>query len=73
MDSPPAALVGANVRAEMARRSVTQTTLAAALGISQAQVSKRLAGAVAFDVNELRAVADFLGVPLPLLIEGVAA
>lgn len=64
----PAALTGANVRAEMARRGVSQTTLAQRIGMSQAQVSKRLRGVIAFDINELAAVADFLNVPLALLL-----
>jgi transcriptional regulator with XRE-family HTH domain len=73
MSTAPASTVGANVRAEMARRGITQATLAQHLGISQAQVSKRLSGAIAFDVNELHGVAGFLGVSIDLLTEGVAA
>lgn len=74
MTSTPAARTGANVRAEMARRGISQTALAKSLGLSQPSVSARLRGATPFDINELSAVAHFLGVPLGALIgEGVAA
>lgn len=55
--------VGANVRAEMARHRITQDQLATALGISQPQVSKRLLGEIAFDVDELEIASRLLGVP----------
>lgn len=70
MAKTPTAVVGANVKAEMARRGVSQTTLAAVLGVTQPQVSARLRGVVAFNVNELHAVADFLGVPIEALLDG---
>lgn len=60
--------VAANVRAEMARRQVTQATLAAALGVTQQAVSRRLRGDVDFTVSELQAVADVLEVPVADLI-----
>lgn len=62
------ATVGATVRAELARRKRNQRELAEALGISQTQVSRRLAGEIAFNVDELAIVAAFLGVPMSLLI-----
>lgn len=68
MTSPPSKIIGANVRAEMARRGVTQAKLAAALGLSQPSVSARLRGVTPFDVDELHTVADFLGVPLSDLL-----
>lgn len=52
----------------MARRRIPQSTLAEALNISQAAVSRRLSGKVAFDVNELEAVASVIGVPAADLI-----
>jgi transcriptional regulator with XRE-family HTH domain len=65
--------VAANVRAEMARHRVTQAQLATVLGLHQMSVSRRLNGEVPFDVNELVAVADYLGVdPAALLPERVA-
>ena len=69
----PTHIVGANIRAEMARRNLPQSALAERLSISQAGVSNRLRGQTPFDVNELHAVADFLGVPRATLLDGVAA
>ena len=56
------------LRAEMARRRITQTALAEALGLPQTQVSSRLRGATEWKVTELLAVAEYLGVtPASLL------
>ena len=71
--STPAHIVGANVKAEIGRRSVTQGQLAAHLGMTQSSLSKRILGRIAFDVDELASVASFLDVPLAVLTEGVAA
>lgn len=46
----------------MARTRTSQTVLATALGLSQAAVSRRLVGAVPFDIAELYIVAEVLGV-----------
>lgn len=62
MATTPTAQTGRNVRAEMARAGVTQATIAAALGLSQAAVSARLLGKTPFDVNELTVIAGVLGV-----------
>lgn len=63
--------VAAEVRSWMGRRRVTQTELGTVLGKSQAYVSRRLAGDVAFDTDDLYSmaehfkieVADLLGRP----------
>lgn len=60
MTKTQAEIVGANVRAEMSRRSIRQREVALALGISQPSLSARLSGTVAFDVNELATVAALL-------------
>lgn len=60
--------VGATVRAEMARRKITQRQVAEKLGISQTQVSRRLDGTVSFNVDELEAVAQVLGLPVALFV-----
>lgn len=74
MAQTPTALTGTNVRAEMARRGVSQTALAVALGVTQPQVSARLRGVVPFNINELHVVAEFLNVPISTLLPtGVAA
>lgn len=61
MQTEPRREVAGAVRAELARRQVGQRQVAEALGISQPAVSRRLAGEVAFNVDELAAVADLLG------------
>lgn len=62
-----------NIRAEMARRGVTQADLAAALGITQPGVSARLHGRTDWRLKELSVVAETLGVPLSALLDGAAA
>lgn len=63
----------ANVRAEMARKRISQTKLAESLGWSQGAVSRRLSGRVALDLDELERIADQLGVTISELIVEVAA
>lgn len=70
MPTTPAHEVGANVRAELARRDRSQADLARAIGVSQSGISKRLRGVIAFDVNELTDIARFLDVPLSDLLAG---
>ncbi len=66
--------LAANVRAEMARRSVRQITVAGHLRMSQAAVSRRLSGETEFSVSELVAVAGLLGVtPASLLPQETAS
>ena len=60
------------VRAECARRRITQHQLAKSLGLSQMAVSRRLSGAVALDVNELYAVAQLLDITPAELIGDAA-
>lgn len=60
---------GANVRAEMARRGLTQSDLAGRLGMSQPMLSNRLLGKTAFDVDELAAVAAALDLDVNVLIQ----
>lgn len=59
--------VAAEVRAELARRKVSQTQIAMLLGISQAGVSRRLLGQTPMDVNEIAAIAEFLDIPVAAL------
>lgn len=73
MATSPTARVGVNVRAEMARRGVSQTELAKQLGISQAAVSARLRGHTPFDVNELARIAVVLSVPAAELLDETKA
>ena len=64
-------VVTGEIKAEMARRNYRQSDLALALGITQSQVSKRLRGAIPFDVVELDRIAAWLGVPLAVLVGGL--
>lgn len=73
MTNTPTAVTGANVRAEMARRGISQSAIGQLLGISQASVSSRLRGATPFNINELVAIAAYLDVPLAVLTEGAIA
>lgn len=68
MSQTPSEATGANIRAELARRGVTQKQLADVLQVSQGQVTKRLRGLIAFDINELVAIAEFLDVDLAVLM-----
>lgn len=54
--------VAAEVRAVAARKRVAQKAIASVLGISQQAMSRRWTGQLAFDVDELAVVADYLGI-----------
>lgn len=73
MSDSTAVIVGRNIRAEMVRRGIRQVDLAATLDMRQSSLSVRLSGRVAFDVNELQAVATALGVPLVELLTDTKA
>lgn len=70
------AAVAAEVRAEIARKQISQDKLAAQVGCSRQSLNRRLTGATPFDVAELAAIAAALDVPvtafLPSPIVGVA-
>lgn len=70
MSQSTAEVVGATVRAELARAGKSQTDLAVVLGVTQTAVSKRLRGVTPFDVNELAAVAAALDLDISVLIAG---
>ena len=61
-----------NIRAEMARRRLTQNDVAQLLGLPQASVSKRLTGVTPLEVHELLAIAGLLDIPPAQLLEGAA-
>lgn len=60
---PVRAAIGANVRAEMARRGVSQLQMSRVIGKSQQQFSERLLGRTGFEVRELLLIAKELDVP----------
>ena len=59
-----------NIRAEMARRRVTQKDLANILGIAQSRISARMSGKYSWQLDELIPVADALGISVETLILG---
>lgn len=62
------------VRAELARRRISGRDLAAGLGWSVGLTARRLRGECPFDIDQLVAVADFLGVSVADLVpQDVAA
>jgi transcriptional regulator with XRE-family HTH domain len=61
--------VAGEVRALMARRQVKQKALAAATGMSQPALSRRLSGELSFDMTELGRVLAHLGEEPTALIE----
>jgi len=71
MTSTPTVQTGANVRAEMARKGISQAALGTAVSISQPGLSKRLRGATPFDINEIVRISIYLGVPLDQLLSGL--
>ena len=73
MTTTPTAATGANVRAEMARRGLSQAALAQRLNVSQTAISKRLRGETPFDINELTRIAEVLDVPLDTLLVGIGS
>lgn len=64
----PTERTGANIRAELARKGMTQAELSQAVNISQSQFSKRLRGVIPFDINELHDIAAHLGVDVAVLL-----
>ena len=68
MDQTTAELTAGAVRAELARRRISGRAMARALGWSHGTTSRRLSGSSPFDIDELAAVAAFLGVPTSALL-----
>jgi transcriptional regulator with XRE-family HTH domain len=60
--------IASNLKAEMARRDVTQASLARKLGRPQQFVSRRLSGQVVLTVDELGDFASAIGIPLADLV-----
>lgn len=60
--------IGANARGHMARLGRKQSDLAVVLGVSQQQLSERLAGRVSWLAVEVLAAAEALGVPVSELM-----
>jgi transcriptional regulator with XRE-family HTH domain len=59
--------VAKNIRVEAARDDVSLTELAAAVGLGQPALSRRMNGTVAWTLSDLVAVARYFRVPLSTL------
>jgi transcriptional regulator with XRE-family HTH domain len=57
----------------MARVGLSQEKLGEALGMSQAQVSQRLAGRIDWRISEIQAIAKILNIPISTLITDAVA
>ena len=55
------------LRAEMARRGITQTDFAKLLNLSQNYMCDKINGKREFKLNELRVIADEIGLPIDIL------
>lgn len=69
-------VIADTVRAELARRRLKARDLAPALELQVRAVERRLSGEVAFELDELPVIAQFLGIQLSALMpirEAVAA
>lgn len=62
------AIVGEMVHTHMWRNKVTQTALAAHLGIGQPAVARKLRGDRPFAIDELLSISQFLQVPITELL-----
>lgn len=56
------------IRAEMARRGISQEALGKLIGWDQRRVSRRLTGDVVMDLHEIGLIADALRVPVSTLL-----
>lgn len=63
--------IGANVRAEMARRQRSQEWLGTVLGLGQSQISRRLSGRLGFEARELVLAAEALDIEPGVLLRDV--
>lgn len=63
-----AGLVAAEIRGHMARKQRTGVELARYLGITQTTLSRRLTGRTAFDLDEIALVAEWLELPISVLV-----
>ena len=60
--------VANNIRAEVARRRLSQVKLAEQVGIRQQALSRRLNGTTPFRIDELARIAEVLDIPLSELV-----
>lgn len=65
--------IGQNVKAELIRQGLGQEAVGEALGVSQPQISRRIAGSIGFEAAEIARVAHMLGVSPDRLMDVPAA
>jgi transcriptional regulator with XRE-family HTH domain len=70
--NPDAEMVGSRVRGLLAERKLSQSAMAARLGISKAAMSRRIAGEIPFNVAEIGSLAALLDVPASRFFEAAA-
>jgi len=63
--------VAANVRVELARANISGVQMAAKIGLPTSTFSRRMAGEVSFDAEELAAVASVLEISTDVLLADV--
>lgn len=61
--------VAAEVRAEMARQQKAGVDLAKHLGMKQSTLSRRLTGEIAFNLDQIAAVAEWLEVEIERFVD----
>lgn len=70
--SPLRERVAEELRAILARRKMTATTLAELTGLTQPYLSRRMTGDVAFNIDDLDKIASVLEVPVTALLGDAA-
>ncbi|MBK5238061.1 MAG: helix-turn-helix transcriptional regulator [Actinomycetales bacterium] len=68
-----AAKAAAELRAEIARQGISNDSVASAVGISIKTLRRRLDGGKTFNLEELAAITQLLGIPLVEFISRVDA
>lgn len=66
------ATIASNLRAVKGRRRVSDAEIAVATGLSRTAVNDRLTGRVKIQLDDLRAFAEYFGVPLEQLLQPAA-
>lgn len=56
------------IRVEMARRRMTQRSLAEATGLTQSYIGRRLTGEMPFDTDDLARIAIALDIPVSMFL-----
>jgi len=70
---PVNSIVAEKIRRVAADKRINQTTLGAAINVTQSGFSKRLLGRIPFSIDELAALAQVLEIPLTELISAEPA